>query len=71
MARRGRQRGSRAVAEKAGFRVEGLLRAGILQRGTARDCWIGALLPEDLDLTPSLPYLPAAAARSGAVGATA
>ncbi|MEV7512737.1 GNAT family N-acetyltransferase [Streptomyces sp. NPDC085612] len=52
--------GSRAVAEKAGFRVEGLLRAGILQRGTARDCWIGALLPEDLDLTPSLPYLPAA-----------
>ncbi|MEU6315789.1 GNAT family N-acetyltransferase [Streptomyces sp. NPDC047014] len=52
--------GSRAVAEKAGFQVEGLLRAGILQRGTARDCWIGALLPSDLGLTPSLPYLPAA-----------
>lgn len=51
--------GSRAVAEKAGFRVEGLLRAGIIQRGTYRDCWVGALLPSDLGLTSRLPYLPA------------
>ncbi|MEU4732596.1 GNAT family N-acetyltransferase [Streptomyces sp. NPDC023588] len=51
--------GSRAVAEKAGFRVEGLLRAGIEQRGTSRDCWVGSLLPCDLGLPARLPYLPA------------
>ncbi|WP_328963156.1 GNAT family N-acetyltransferase [Streptomyces virginiae] len=51
--------GSRAVAEKAGFQVEGILRAGIIHRGTNRDCWVGALLPSDLGLTPALPYLPA------------
>ncbi|MGW6983943.1 GNAT family N-acetyltransferase [Streptomyces sp. NPDC054932] len=51
--------GSRAVAERAGFRVEGLLRAGIQQRGTYRDCWVGSLLPSDLGLPSSLPYLPA------------
>ncbi|MFF1559207.1 GNAT family N-acetyltransferase [Streptomyces sp. NPDC058279] len=51
--------GSRAVAEKAGFRVEGLLRAAHLHRGTARDCWVGALLPSDLGLPSALPYLPA------------
>ncbi|MGP3686417.1 GNAT family N-acetyltransferase [Streptomyces sp. IBSNAI002] len=50
--------GSRLVAEKAGFRFEGVLRAGVLRGGTARDCWIGALLPSDLGLTPALPYLP-------------
>ncbi|MEU9145137.1 GNAT family N-acetyltransferase [Streptomyces sp. NPDC048349] len=51
--------GSRLVAQKVGFRMEGLLRAGIIRNGTARDCWIGALLPSDLGLTPALPYLPA------------
>ncbi|OKK19751.1 acetyltransferase [Streptomyces sp. CB00455] len=51
--------GSRAVAEKTGFRVEGLLRAGLIRSGTARDCWVGALLPSDLGLTPALPYLSA------------
>ncbi|MFD4870489.1 GNAT family N-acetyltransferase [Streptomyces sp. NPDC058412] len=51
--------GSKAVAEKAGFRVEGVLRAGIEQRGTSRDCWVGALLPSDLGLPSRLPYLPA------------
>ncbi|MFG2993088.1 GNAT family N-acetyltransferase [Streptomyces sp. NPDC048257] len=56
--------GSRAVAEKAGFRIEGLLRAGIQQRGTARDCWVGALLPSDLGLPSRLPYLPAVSATS-------
>ncbi|MEU6894328.1 GNAT family N-acetyltransferase [Streptomyces sp. NPDC046557] len=51
--------GSRAVAEKAGFRVEGLLRAALMRNGTARDCWVGALLPSDLGLPSALPYLPA------------
>ncbi|MFD9335257.1 GNAT family N-acetyltransferase [Streptomyces sp. NPDC060028] len=52
---------SRAVAEKAGFRVEGLLRASLHRAGTVRDSWVGALLPCDLGLTPALPYLPSAA----------
>ncbi|MER5416013.1 MULTISPECIES: GNAT family N-acetyltransferase [Streptomyces] len=56
--------GSRAVAEKAGFRVEGVMRAGIEQRGTARDCWVGALLPSDLGLPSRLPYLPAVSGTS-------
>ncbi|MGW5848425.1 GNAT family N-acetyltransferase [Streptomyces sp. NPDC055254] len=51
--------GSRAVAEKAGFRIEGTLRAALVQSGTARDAWIGALLPSDLGLPGALPYLPA------------
>lgn len=51
--------GSRAVALKAGFRMEGVLRAGLIRNDTARDCWIGALLPSDLGLTPALPYLSA------------
>lgn len=51
--------GSRVLAQKVGFRIEGLLRAGLIKNGTARDCWIGALLPSDLGLTPALPYLPA------------
>ncbi|MER7468502.1 GNAT family N-acetyltransferase [Streptomyces sp. NPDC097981] len=51
--------GSRAVAEKTGFRFEGILRAAVHRGGTARDSWVGSLLPSDLGLTPSLPYLPA------------
>ncbi|MFD3697263.1 GNAT family N-acetyltransferase [Streptomyces sp. NPDC058646] len=51
--------GSRAVAEKAGFRMEGLLRAAVLRNGTVRDSWVGGLLPSDLGLTPALAYLPA------------
>lgn len=51
--------GSRAVAEKAGFQFEGLLRAAIHTRGTVRDSWIGSLLPGDLALPSALPYLPA------------
>ncbi|MFD8982583.1 GNAT family N-acetyltransferase [Streptomyces sp. NPDC059564] len=56
--------GSRAVAEKAGFRVEGLLRASLERGGTARDGWVGALLPSDLGLPSALPYLPAVSAGS-------
>ncbi|MFE2552348.1 GNAT family N-acetyltransferase [Streptomyces sp. NPDC059355] len=55
--------GSRAVAEKTGFRFEGVLRAAVLRGGTARDSWVGALLPADLGLAPSLPYLPAVSGR--------
>ncbi|WP_435604651.1 GNAT family N-acetyltransferase [Streptomyces sp. bgisy130] len=40
--------GSRAVARKLGFRMEGTLRAKRVHRGTRRDVWIGALLPSDL-----------------------
>ncbi|MER8070011.1 GNAT family N-acetyltransferase [Streptomyces sp. NPDC094034] len=50
--------GSRAVAEKAGFVLEGVLRAALLHRDTLRDVWIGALLPSDLGLSGALPYLP-------------
>ncbi|MFJ7259372.1 GNAT family N-acetyltransferase [Streptomyces globosus] len=51
--------GSRAVAEKAGFRVEGVLRAALPVRGTWRDCWVGGLLPADLGMESALPHLPA------------
>ncbi|MEV6424230.1 GNAT family N-acetyltransferase [Streptomyces sp. NPDC051662] len=50
--------GSRAVAEKAGFVLEGVLRAALLHRDTLRDVWLGALLPSDLGLSAPLPYLP-------------
>ncbi|MET3987692.1 GNAT family N-acetyltransferase [Streptomyces sp. PvR034] len=49
---------SRAVAEKCGFVIEGVQRAGMEHRETLRDCWIGALLPSDLGLPSRLPYLP-------------
>lgn len=51
--------GSRAVAEKSGFVMEGTLRAGLLNKGTLRDCWIGAVLPSDVGLPSTCPYLPA------------
>ncbi|MFE5809071.1 GNAT family N-acetyltransferase [Streptomyces sp. NPDC056491] len=54
---------SRAVAEKAGFVVEGVQRAGMEHRDTLRDCWVGALLPSDLGLPSRLPYRPAAGDR--------
>ncbi|MFE9452726.1 GNAT family N-acetyltransferase [Streptomyces sp. NPDC006739] len=52
---------SRAVAERAGFTLEGTLRAGINNRGVRRDCWVGSLLPSDLGLPSAAPYLPAPA----------
>ncbi|MFE5872764.1 GNAT family N-acetyltransferase [Streptomyces roseifaciens] len=50
--------GSRAVALKAGFRMEGVMRSKIVYGGTRRDAWIGSLLPSDLDLPTAAPYLP-------------
>ncbi|MFG3288009.1 GNAT family N-acetyltransferase [Streptomyces sp. NPDC048179] len=51
--------GSRAVAERAGFTVEGTLRSSLNNKGVLRDCWVGSLLPSDLGLPSAAPYLPA------------
>ncbi|MET9297036.1 GNAT family N-acetyltransferase [Streptomyces sp. NPDC003077] len=53
--------GSRAVAQKTGFHMEGVLRSKLLHQGTRRDAWIGSLLPSDLpeaDAGAGSPYLP-------------
>ncbi|WP_328491644.1 GNAT family N-acetyltransferase [Streptomyces sp. NBC_00414] len=52
-------RGSWAVAHKAGFVMEGILRAAQTSDKTLRDTWVGALLPGDLGLPSALPYHPA------------
>ncbi len=52
-------KGSRAVAEHAGFTIEGTLRSAINNKGVRRDCWVGSLLPSDLGLPSTAPYLPA------------
>lgn len=39
--------GSRRVAWRLGFRVEGELRRHAVQRGRRRDVWFGSLLPDD------------------------
>ncbi|GAA2254715.1 acetyltransferase [Streptomyces ruber] len=49
---------SRAVAVKAGFTLEGTLRSAIDNKGVRRDCWVGSLLPSDLGLPSTAPYLP-------------
>ncbi|MER0480266.1 GNAT family N-acetyltransferase [Streptomyces sp. Edi2] len=46
--------GSRAVARKLGFHMEGTLRAKTVREGTRRDVWIGSLLPSDLAGEPGL-----------------
>ncbi len=51
--------GSRAVAERAGFTIEGTLRSALNNKGIRRDCWVGSLLPSDLGLPSTAPYLPA------------
>lgn len=38
---------SRRVAERAGFRVEGEVRLGAIQRGVRRDEWLGTMLRDD------------------------
>ncbi|MFE0511560.1 GNAT family N-acetyltransferase [Streptomyces sp. NPDC058964] len=50
---------SRAVAERAGFTMEGTLRSAVNNKGVRRDCWVGSLLPSDLGLPSAAPYLPA------------
>ncbi|MFF4508490.1 GNAT family N-acetyltransferase [Streptomyces sp. NPDC001401] len=52
-------RGSWAVAQKAGFVMEGVLRAAQTSNNSLRDTWVGALLPGDLGLPFALPYHPA------------
>ncbi|MEV0642992.1 GNAT family N-acetyltransferase [Streptomyces sp. NPDC050619] len=49
---------SRTAAERAGFTVEGTLRSAINNNGVRRDCWVGSLLPSDLGLPSTAPYLP-------------
>lgn len=39
--------GSRRVAWRLGFRVEGTIRRHAVQRGRRRDAWVGTLLPGD------------------------
>ncbi len=50
--------GSRAVAGKIGFRMEGTLRSRFPHRGIRGDAWIGSLLPSDWGLPQATPYLP-------------
>lgn len=50
--------GSRAVALRIGFVMEGTVRAKLVQRGSRRDAWSGSLLPSDLGLDQATPYLP-------------
>lgn len=50
--------GSRAVARRIGFVMEGTARARLVQRGTRRDAWTASLLPSDLGLESATAYLP-------------
>ncbi|MEU8731385.1 MULTISPECIES: GNAT family N-acetyltransferase [Streptomyces] len=50
---------SRAVARRAGYTMEGTLRSAVNNKGVRRDSWIGSLLPSDLSLPSTSPYLPA------------
>ncbi|GLF93418.1 GNAT family N-acetyltransferase [Streptomyces yaizuensis] len=60
---------SRTVAERAGFTVEGSLRAALLNKDTLRDAWVGSLLPCDLGLSSTHAYLPAPVPASAAAPA--
>jgi RimJ/RimL family protein N-acetyltransferase len=51
--------GSRTVAERAGFTIEGVLRSGTNNKGVRRDIWVGSLLPSDLGLPSTAQYVPA------------
>lgn len=50
--------GSRGVARKIGFVMEGTQRARIVHRGARKDAWTGALLPSDFGLESLTPYEP-------------
>lgn len=56
--------GSRAVARKIGFVMEGTVRAKVVHNGTRRDAWSGSLLPGDLGFGQAAPYLPYDPARA-------
>lgn len=49
---------SRAVALRAGFRLEGEQRSGLLNKGVRCDAWTAALIPSDLGLAGTDPYVP-------------
>lgn len=53
---------SRAVALRAGFRMEGDQRSALVNKGVRRDGWLGSLLPSDLGLPSALAYVPDGAA---------
>ncbi|MFC4036338.1 GNAT family N-acetyltransferase [Streptomyces polygonati] len=50
--------GSRAVALRLGFVMEGTIRAKIIKEGTRRDAWSGSLLPSDWGRPTASAYLP-------------
>ena len=50
--------GSRAVALKLGFVMEGMVRSRVVHEGTRRDAWSGSLLPSDWSRRSAVPYLP-------------
>ncbi|MFF3748390.1 GNAT family N-acetyltransferase [Streptomyces kronopolitis] len=58
--------GSRAVARRLGFHMEGTLRAQLVREGIRRDVWIGSLLPSD---PPGGPGAAGEAGASGVAGA--
>ncbi|UGY91737.1 GNAT family N-acetyltransferase [Streptomyces gobiensis] len=53
--------GSRAVALRVGFVMEGIQRSRIVHRGTRRDAWVASVLPSDWGRQTTTPYLPARA----------
>ncbi|MGW1229540.1 GNAT family N-acetyltransferase [Streptomyces sp. NPDC001515] len=55
---------SRAVALRAGFRMEGDQRSALVNNGVRRDAWTGSLLPSDLGLPSALAYVPDGAGAS-------
>ncbi|WP_055534978.1 GNAT family N-acetyltransferase [Streptomyces graminilatus] len=50
---------SLATAQKAGFTMEGTLRSAMINKGVHRDCWVASLLPSDIALPSTAPYIPA------------
>lgn len=47
--------GSARIAQRAGFRYEGLLRQGLAARGVRNDGWLAALLPGDVEYDDGAP----------------
>jgi RimJ/RimL family protein N-acetyltransferase len=60
--------GSRAVARKIGFVMEGTQRSKIVHDGVRRDIWIGSLLPSDWGLAAATAYRPYAEPARDRVG---